>query len=386
MPAAGPTSILSRSSERTRRAREGSKGPSEARERGAPRLMLLRLKTPLAESDFASILLLCKELGYETRVLDAGRELLELSGKGAPSHRARFEDHTCVAAILDLGDAHQLHELRPERGHLAVAVRDARFGAGELSLIAGPCAVEDHDRLLEIAKAVRQGGATLLRGGAYKPRTSPYSFQGLGPEALEILASVRAQTGLGVVTEVLDTRDVELVSQVADMLQVGARSMTNFPLLKEVGRSRIPVLLKRGFSATVHEFLMAAEYILCEGNENVVLCERGVRGFDRVTRNLLDVGAVAYLKRATHLPVIVDPSHAAGRADLVRPLARAGIAAGADGLMVEVHPSPTEIRSDGAQAITNEEFSVIAQDVKTLAAMDGRRLLEGEVSGATAPA
>jgi 3-deoxy-7-phosphoheptulonate synthase len=313
-------------------------------------------------------------LGYRTRFLDEGRELLRLEGTGAPAHRSLFEDLAVVDSVLDAGDAHELHERSAERPWRSVAAGEARFGAGDVALIAGPCAVEDTGRLLEVARAVHAAGATLLRGGAYKPRTSPYSFQGLGPEGLERLSEVREAVGIGVVTEVLDPRDVERVADACDMFQIGARSMTNAPLLIEVGRTRKPVLLKRGFGARVRELLLAAEFVLAQGNEDVVLCERGIRGFDAFTRNVLDVGAVAYLKRVTHLPVIVDPSHAAGRADLVRPLARAGLAAGADGLLVEVHPDPNEVHSDGQQAVSPAEFRRIADDAERLVELDERRL------------
>jgi 3-deoxy-7-phosphoheptulonate synthase len=214
----------------------------------------------------------------------------------------------------------------------------------------------------------------VLRGGAYKPRTSPYSFQGTRERGLEMLARVKLETGLAVVTEVLDPRDVEAVAEVADLIQIGSRNMANSALLTEVGRQRKPVLLKRGFSATLREFCLAAEYVLAEGNPNVILCERGIRGFDPSTRNVLDVGAVAALKRMTHLPVIVDPSHAAGRADIVRPLARAGLAAGADGIMVDVHTAPSEAHCDGHQAISLEEFGRISADAQALVALDGKRL------------
>jgi len=329
-------------------------------------------------------LLLCKELGYTTRFLGGRQELLELSGPGAPDHRSRLADLAGVVRVLDVGAARELHERATGSGDTRpdtiVRIGDAVIGGGNVSIIAGPCAVEDEGRLAEIANAVRRAGATALRGGAFKPRSSPYSFQGLGAEGLAILGRVKALTGLGVVTEVLDPRDVEAVGEVADAFQIGARSMTNFALLREVGRTRIPVLLKRGFAATVRELLLAAEYVLSGGNEQVVLCERGVRGFDSVTRNLLDVGAVAHLKGATHLPVIVDPSHAAGRADLVRPLARAGIAAGADGLLIEVHPAPGEVHSDGAQAVGLDAFARIVADVRALCAIDGRTLVTSQLS------
>jgi 3-deoxy-7-phosphoheptulonate synthase len=340
--------------------------------------MLLRLQKGLSKAALDSITRLCSELGYKTQFVGEREDLLELTGAGEPEHRSQLEDCTGVMAVHEAGDARERSLRAPGAPDTVVTVREARFGGGNLSLIAGPCAVEDPKRLLEIAQSVRRAGAVLLRGGAFKPRSSPYSFQGLGQEGLDHLQHVKAETGLGVVTEVLDPRDVEAVGAVADMYQIGARSMANFALLKEVGQTRTPVLLKRGFAATVREFLLAAEYLLAGGNTNVVLCERGIRSFDSVTRNVLDVGAVAHLKKATHLPVIVDPSHAAGRSDLVRPLARAGIAVGADGLLVEVHPAPEEAHSDGSQAVPIDCFARIADDVRALAALDGRRLIDPE--------
>lgn len=348
--------------------------------------MLLRLKKGLPPLQLDAVLSEARGLGFESRFLDEGRTLLELTGAaGRPEHRSRFEDLVGVAAVLDAGDARERHERTPDAPDRAVRAGDAVFGAGAASLIAGPCAVEDADRVIDIARRVRAQGATLLRGGAYKPRTSPYSFQGLGREGLEILARVRAEVGIGVVTEVMDPREVEAVAEVADMLQIGARSMASSPLLLEVGKAGKPVLLKRGFGATVREFLLAAEYLLSTGNEDVVLCERGVRGFDTgVTRNLLDVGAVAHLKRATHLPVVVDPSHAAGRADLVRPLARAGVTAGADGLIVEVHPRPAEAHSDGAQAISVDELALVASDMRALLELEDRAFVTPGLERASA--
>lgn len=341
--------------------------------------MLIRLKKQLAAGEIESILAQARQLGLSPRFLDVDREYLELSGPGRPEHRSVFEDLASVQAVLDVGTSRELHERAPGRPDTQVAVGQARFGAGLASLIAGPCAIETYDRTLEIARAVRERGALALRGGAYKPRSSPYSFQGTREKGLEILERVRLETGLAIVTEVLDPREVEHVGETADMYQIGSRNMFNAPLLQEVGRTRKPVLLKRGFMATLREFVLAAEYILSAGNTQVVLCERGVRGFESATRNLLDVGAVAYLKRHTHLPVIVDPSHAAGRGDLVRPLARAGLAAGADGLIVEVHPNPSEVHSDGNQAISPAEFGRLAEDARALLALDGRRLAEAPV-------
>ncbi|HKJ92877.1 MAG TPA: 3-deoxy-7-phosphoheptulonate synthase [Longimicrobiales bacterium] len=245
-------------------------------------------------------------------------------------------------------------------------------GGPELTVIAGPCAVEGEAMLRETARRVRAAGARMLRGGAFKPRTSPYSFRGLGPRALELLARVREETGLPVVTEVMDTRQVDLVAAHADVLQVGARNMQNFPLLSELGRLQRPVLLKRGLSATIRELLMAAEYVMEQGNQDVILCERGIRTFETSTRNTLDIGAIPVLKAETHLPVIVDPSHAAGRSALVAPLAFAAVAAGADGLLVEVHPRPEEALSDGDQSLDPDAFDALMDRLAAFAAAAGR--------------
>ncbi len=249
---------------------------------------------------------------------------------------------------------------------------NASIGGPSITVIAGPCSVEGREMLEETATAVREAGATVLRGGAFKPRSSPYSFQGLGREALVMLTEVRASHGLPVVTEVLDTRDVDLVAAHADMLQVGARNLQNFALLAELGRVQRPVLLKRGLSATITELLMAAEYIMAHGNTNVVLCERGIRTFERATRNTLDVSAVPVLKRETHLPVIIDPSHAGGDAELVAPLAFAGIAAGADGLIIEVHPNPECALSDGDQSLAPTAFTSLMGRLGAFAIAAGR--------------
>jgi 3-deoxy-7-phosphoheptulonate synthase len=261
---------------------------------------------------------------------------------------------------------------------ISIGDRDGcTIGGRTLTVIAGPCSVENPDMLLASALGVRSAGAVMLRGGAFKPRTSPYSFQGLGVAALEMLQAVRTQTGLPVVTEVLDTRQVELVAEHVDMIQIGARNMQNFALLSEAGRVQRPVLLKRGLSATVQELLMAAEYIMAQGNRDVVLCERGIRTFETTTRNTLDVGAIAVLKRETHLPVLVDPSHAAGTAHLVKPLAFAAIAAGADGLMVEVHPHPETALSDGDQSLSVPAFAELMRELAPFAAAAGRVLDTG---------
>ncbi|HEV2150302.1 MAG TPA: 3-deoxy-7-phosphoheptulonate synthase [Longimicrobiaceae bacterium] len=252
----------------------------------------------------------------------------------------------------------------------------ASVGGRELAVIAGPCSVEGREMLDETADAVLAAGAGMLRGGAFKPRTSPYAFQGLGEAALRLLAEVRARTGLPTVTEVMDTRQVELVAEHADVLQVGARNMQNFALLSELGRVQRPILLKRGLSATVTELLMAAEYVMSQGNHDVILCERGIRTFETATRNTLDVAAIPVLKAETHLPVLVDPSHAAGRADMVAPLAFAAVAAGADGLIVEVHPCPEKALSDGDQSLGPRAFAELMRALRPFAAAAGRTLPE----------
>ena len=257
-------------------------------------------------------------------------------------------------------------------------------GGRSIAIIAGPCSVEGRDMLLEAARAVREGGAVMLRGGAYKPRTSPYAFRGLGDEALDILVEAREATGLPVVTEILDPRHLERMEQVADVMQVGARSMQNFALLAELGHTRKPVLLKRGLSATIEELLLAAEYILSAGNPNVILCERGIRTFETATRNTLDIAAVPVLKARTHLPVIVDPSHAGGHAELVEPLALAAVAAGADGLIVEVHPRPGEALSDGEQSLTPDAFTRLVDACDAVARAVGRRVITSNAASARA--
>src|SRR5689334_20667484 len=267
-------------------------------------------------------------------------------------------------------------EFAADRTIVSVGGRDANasFGGTEITVIAGPCSVENREMLRASAKSVRDAGAKVLRGGAFKPRTSPYAFQGLGVEARRRLAETRAETGLPIVTEVMDTRQVDLVAEHADMLQVGARNMQNFALLAELGRVRRPVLLKRGLSATIKELLMAAEYIMANGNHDVVLCERGIRTYETATRNTLDIAAIPVLKRETHLPVIVDPSHAGGDAALVAPLAFAAIAAGADGLIVEVHPDPEHALSDGDQSLAPVAFANMMRSLEAFAAAAGRTL------------
>jgi 3-deoxy-7-phosphoheptulonate synthase len=329
--------------------------------------------------------------------LDHIRERIE--GAGLKTHLSRGEQRTIVGCIGDEallesiplkslpGVESVMPVLRPyKRASIDFAAartivnagQGASFGSDTIAIIAGPCSVENRGMLLDTAVAVKNAGATMLRGGAFKPRTSPYSFQGLGVDALKLLAETRTETGLPVVTEVLDTRHVDVVAEYADMLQVGARNMQNFALLAELGRVQRPVLLKRGLSATVTELLMAAEYIMAHGNSQVVVCERGIRTFETATRNTLDVSAIPVIKRESHLPVIVDPSHAGGDADLVEPLSLAAIAAGADGLIVEVHPDPECALSDGDQSLTFESFSSLMNRLSPIVRAVGRRLSRSE--------
>jgi 3-deoxy-7-phosphoheptulonate synthase len=255
-----------------------------------------------------------------------------------------------------------------------INIKGQVIGGKKIQVIAGPCAVENRTMLMNIAEKVKDAGASFIRGGAFKPRTSPYSFQGLGEEGLKYLADVRKKWGLPVVTELMDPRDMEVIVRYADIIQIGARNMQNFRLLLEVGTSQKPVLLKRGLSATIKEWLMAAEYVMSKGNQQVILCERGIRTFETATRNTLDLSAVPVLKKLTHLPVIVDPSHGVGRWDLVAPMAKAAVASGADGLVIEVHTNPEEALSDGEQSLRPPDFKKLMKELKPIAAAVGREI------------
>ncbi|MFQ6091557.1 MAG: 3-deoxy-7-phosphoheptulonate synthase [bacterium] len=279
-----------------------------------------------------------------------------------------------VIKVIRVTDPYKLvgREFKPE--DTVIGLNGTEIGGERLVVMAGPCAVESRGQLLEAAHAVKEAGALVLRGGAFKPRTSPYSFQGLGEEGLKILAEARQETGLLIVTETIDPENVSLVEEYADILQVGARNMQNFSLLKRVGKSKRPVLLKRGISATLEEFLMAAEYVMSEGNYNVILCERGVRTFNDYTRFTLDISTIPEVKRISHLPIIVDPSHGTGKREMVIPMARASIAAGADGIIVEVHSHPDQALSDGYQSLTPESFARLMREVKLLCSALGRKM------------
>ncbi len=316
-----------------------------------------------------------QEAGVDARV-SVGREATVIAAMGDREQLATLplEGYPGVAQVLPILKPYKLVAREVSADPTVIDVDGHRIGDSWFGLIAGPCSVETREQTLETARAVKAAGATMLRGGAFKPRTSPYSFQGLGAEALAILREAREETGLPIVTELMDPRHVEEVVETADVIQIGARNSQNFLLLSEVGRSDKPVLLKRGLSTSVEELLMAAEYIAKEGNERIVLCERGIKTFETSTRFTLDLGAVAVLKHETHLPVIVDPSHAAGRRDLVLPLARAAVAVGADGIIVETHPRPEEALSDGPQQIPAAEFGAFAADVREFVALMGKEI------------
>jgi 3-deoxy-7-phosphoheptulonate synthase len=318
------------------------------------------------------------------KLMDAGFQIhlsrgVERTIIGAIGDKTRLSDHALeampgVEKVVPILQPYKLASRAYMDGPTVVKVGDLEIGGDTIHVMAGPCAVESREQLIQAAQLIRAAGATLLRGGAYKPRTSPYSFQGLEEEGLKLLAEAREQTGLRIVTEVMDPRTVALVAKYADVLQIGARNMQNFSLLREVARAGKPVLLKRGPSATIEEWLLAAEYILAEGNRDVILCERGVRTFETYTRNTLDLTAVPVVKYLSHLPVIVDPSHAIGKWRFVDPMARAAIAAGADGLLVEVHPNPAEALCDGPQSLTPGNFSSMMQKLGDIARVMGRKM------------
>lgn len=302
------------------------------------------------------------------------RTIIGLIGEKKLMAQLPLEAMSGVEKAISVTAGYKLVSREVKSEDTVIDIGGVLVGGTNLVVMAGPCAVESREQLLESAKIVKEAGAQFLRGGAYKPRTSPYSFQGLEEKGLEMLAEARDVTGLKIVTEVVDIQSVSVVSAYADVLQIGARNMQNFQLLKAVGKSGMPVLLKRGMSATINEWLHAAEYILSEGNFNVMFCERGIRTFENYTRNTLDLSAVAALKELSHLPVIVDPSHGTGVWKLVKPMAKAAVAGGADGLMIEVHPNPAEALSDGSQSLTPANFQTLMSEVGAIAAAVGRKM------------
>ncbi|HZZ70604.1 MAG TPA: 3-deoxy-7-phosphoheptulonate synthase [Pirellulales bacterium] len=336
--------------------------------------MIIILKPHATDEQINHVVERVEALGLKSH-LSRGqyRTIVGVIGDEAKLHAAPLKAIAGVAEVIPVLPPYKLASVEAQREPTIVNVAGVKIGGGFLAMIAGPCAVESPERMDAIAKSVKASGANILRGGAYKPRTSPYAFQGSGEDGLKILRETGDKHGLPIVTEVMDPRRVEVVERYADMIQIGARNMQNFSLLTEVGQTRKPVLLKRGMSATIQDLLMSAEYILSQGNPYVVLCERGVKGFDPATRNLYDVAAVPSVKALSHLPIIVDPSHATGRPDLIPACALAGVAAGADGVHIEVHNCPEEALSDGPQALLPDQYADIAKRILALAALLGKK-------------
>jgi 3-deoxy-7-phosphoheptulonate synthase len=330
--------------------------------------MLIVMNANATQGEIDNAVRVVESLGFRAHVMPgANRTAIGVTGNQGAVDLSHFENLPGVAEAIRVTKPYKLItlDLRPER--TVVDLGDgAKIGNGSLAIIAGPCAVETRKQAFAAAGVVAKSGAKFFRGGAFKPRTSPYAFSGLGEEGLKILADVRKEFGLKIVTEALDEANVDLVEKYGDMIQIGARNMQNFTLLKRVGRSRLPVLLKRGMAATLEEWLLAAEYVMAEGNYQIVLCERGVRTFAQHTRNTLDLAAVPAVRRISHLPVIVDAAHGTGRSYMVTPLARAGVAVGADGVMVEVHARPDEALSDGAQSLTLDEYEQMVREVRAI--------------------
>jgi 3-deoxy-7-phosphoheptulonate synthase len=338
--------------------------------------MLIVMKPTASREEIQAVVERVESIGARAHIVE-GEELSIIGAIGDREHvmRLGLDASPGVDKVVPILKPYKLASAELHQGGRSVLdIGGAKIGGEHFALIAGPCTVESREQTLSTAHVVKSAGATLLRGGAYKPRTSPYSFQGLGEAGLRILKEAKAETGLPIVTELMDIRDLDAVVEVADLIQIGARNMQNYTLLTEVGRSGCPVMIKRGLSSTIEELLMAAEYVLKEGNENVVLCERGIRTFETAYRFTLDLTAIPVLKGLSHLPVVVDPSHAAGRRDLVEPLSLAAAAVGADGIIVEVHPDPDEAICDGPQALHSNDFAAFAAKVEQVAAIAGKRM------------
>ena len=340
--------------------------------------MLIVMRHGASEQEIQRVVAVIRDLGYEARLLPgAQRTAVGLVGNDGRVDASRLEGLPGVQDVIQVTKPYKQvsREWQPD----PTVVRlpgGVSVGGNEVVVIAGPCSVESEGQILEAARQVKEAGAVILRGGAWKPRTSPYSFQGLGKPGLKLLGRAREEIGILICTEAMDPDEVGWVAEVADIIQIGARNMQNFSLLKAAGRSHKPVLLKRGLSATIEELLLSAEYLLAEGNHDVILCERGVRSFDTATRNLFDLSAIPVVHKLSHLPIIADPSHGTGLRDKVTPMARAAVAAGADGIMVEVHPNPDAALSDGAQTLFPEQFVQLMRDVRAIAEVIGRRVAE----------
>ena len=336
--------------------------------------MVIVMRPGVTDREIEEIVQLLHETGLEAHISRGEfRTVIGVIGDDELVMQVPFQAYPTVERVVPIMKPYKLASRDFQSEATVVTVNGIQVGGGTFTVIAGPCSVESEDQVVKAARIAKQAGARLFRGGAFKPRTSPYSFQGLGEEGLELLAKAREETGLPIVTELLDVRDLELVYRYADVLQVGARNMQNFLMLKELGGQDKPVLLKRGMSATVEEWLMAAEYVLKEGNGKVILCERGIKTFETGTRNTLDISSIPLVRSLSHLPVIVDPSHATGVRDLVPPLCLAALAAGADGVMVEMHPWPREALCDGSQSLTPEGFEAMMEEIARLAEFLGKR-------------
>ena len=335
--------------------------------------MIIVMKAGASAKEIGHVTSRIDEMGFQVHLSEGTeRTIIGVIGDERPLDPAMFEVMEGVEKTVSILPPYKLASREFRRENTVIPVRTTRVGGEQLAVIAGPCSVESRGQLLEIAHAVKEAGATMLRGGAYKPRTSPYAFQGMGVAGLELLVEAREATGLPIVTEVMAPDKVELVAEYADVLQIGARNMQNYPLLQAAGRSQRPVLLKRGMMSTIEELLMAAEYILAAGNHNVMLCERGIRTFETYTRNTTDINAIPSLKHLSHLPVIGDPSHGTGKWALVAPVAKALVAAGVDGLMIEVHHDPEHALSDGAQSLKPERFAALIREIRVIAEAVGR--------------
>jgi len=345
--------------------------------------MLVVMQHGASQSDIDRVVRTIEEMGYQARPMPGTqRTAVGLVGNDGRVDPSRIEALPGVSQVIHVSQPYKQvsREWRPEDTVVQIAP-GVRVGGSEVVVIAGPCSVESEQQILGAARAVVAAGATALRGGAFKPRSSPYAFQGLGKKGLELLALARQETGLPIVTEAMDDEGAHLVAEVADCIQIGARNMQNYSLLKTVGRIRKPVLLKRGMAATINDLLLSAEYILAEGNDQVILCERGVRSFDTQARNLFDLTAIPIVQKLSHLPIMADPSHGTGLRDKVTPMARAAVAAGADGVLVEMHPNPDRALSDGAQSLHPEQLSDLVAELRLIAGAIGRSLTRAPATG-----
>src|ERR1700720_3837410 len=345
--------------------------------------MLVVMKAHASEEQVRSVCEKIEKLGYRAHAMPgAQRTAIGITGNKGEVEQGTLEEMAGVQEVIKVSKPYKLvsRDIKAENTVITFPGTDATFGGPGIAVIAGPCAIENREQAMAVAEQVSRAGAQFFRGGAYKPRTSPYSFQGMGEEGLQIMAEVRDKFGMKIVTEAIDKESLELVEKYADVIQIGARNMQNFSLLKHAGRARKPVLLKRGMSATLEEFLMAAEYVMSEGNYNVILCERGVRTFSDHTRNTLDLSVVSAVQKLSHLPIIVDPSHGTGKRDKVHPMALAAVAAGASGLIVEVHPNPDKALSDGSQSLYPSQFEELADECRAISDLLRKRREVKEVT------